>query len=82
MLKQKESELIFNEDGSVYHLKLKPGNISNTIILVGDPARVDLITQYFSSIEFTVQNREFKTVTVFIKVLDFLFCLLELAQVI
>ena len=63
MLKQKESELIFNEDGSVYHLKLKPENISNTIILVGDPARVDLITQYFSSIEFTVQNREFKTVT-------------------
>ena len=63
MLKQKESELIFNEDGSVYHLKLKPGNISNTIILVGDPARVDLITQYFSSVEFSVQNREFKTVT-------------------
>jgi uridine phosphorylase len=63
MLKQKESELIFNEDGSVYHLKLKPKNISTTIILVGDPARVDLITQYFSSIEFTIQNREFKTVT-------------------
>jgi uridine phosphorylase len=63
MLKQKESELIFNEDGSVYHLKLKPENISNTIILVGDPARVDLITQYFSSIELTIQNREFKTVT-------------------
>ena len=63
MLKQKESELIFNEDGSVYHLKLKPENISNTIILVGDPARVDLITQYFSSVEFSVQNREFKTVT-------------------
>lgn len=63
MLKQKESELIFNEDGSVYHLNLKPENISNTIILVGDPARVNLITQYFSSIEFTVQNREFKTVT-------------------
>ena len=63
MLKQKESELIFNEDGSVYHLKLKPENISTTIILVGDPARVDLITQYFSSIEFTIQNREFKTVT-------------------
>ena len=63
MLKQKESELIFNEDGSVYHLKLKPENISTTIILVGDPARVGLITQYFSSIEFTVQNREFKTVT-------------------
>ena len=63
MLKQKESELIFNEDGSVYHLKLKPKNISTTIILVGDPARVDLITQYFSSIELTIQNREFKTVT-------------------
>ncbi|MDC1491870.1 nucleoside phosphorylase [Flavobacteriaceae bacterium] len=63
MLNQKESELIFNEDGSVYHLKLKPGNISDTIILVGDPARVELISKYFQSIEFTVSNREFKTVT-------------------
>ena len=63
MLNQKESELIFNEDGSVYHLKLKPNNISDSIILVGDPQRVDLISKYFHSIEFSVSNREFKTVT-------------------
>ena len=63
MLNQKESELIFNDDGSVYHLKLKPNNISDSIILVGDPARVELISKYFQSIEFTVSNREFKTVT-------------------
>ena len=63
MLNQKESELIFNDDGSVYHLKLKPCNISDSIILVGDPARVELISKYFQSIEFTVSNREFKTVT-------------------
>ena len=53
MLNQKESELIFNDDGSVYHLKLKPCNISDSIILVGDPARVDLISKYFQSVEFT-----------------------------
>lgn len=63
MLNQKESELIFNEDGSVYHLKLKPNNISDSIILVGDPQRVDLISKHFHSIEFSVSNREFKTVT-------------------
>ena len=63
MLNQKESELIFNEDGSVYHLKLKPNNISDSIILVGDPQRVELISKYFHSIEFSVSNREFKTVT-------------------
>lgn len=63
MLNQNESELIFNEDGSVYHLKLKPNNISDAIILVGDPQRVDLISKHFYSIEFSVSNREFKTVT-------------------
>jgi len=63
MLNQKESELIFNEDGSVYHLKLKPNNISDSIILVGDPQRVELISKHFHSIEFSVSNREFKTVT-------------------
>ena len=63
MLNQNESELIFNEDGSVYHLKLKPNNISDSIILVGDPQRVELISKHFHSIEFSVSNREFKTVT-------------------
>ncbi|MDB3875197.1 nucleoside phosphorylase [bacterium] len=63
MLNQNESELIFNEDGSVYHLKLKPNNISDSVILVGDPQRVELISKHFHSIEFSVSNREFKTVT-------------------
>ncbi len=59
----KHSELILNPDGSVFHLHLKPEQISDTIILVGDPARVDTIADHFSEIECTVQNREFKTVT-------------------
>jgi len=59
----KHSELILNPDGSIFHLHLKPENISDQIILVGDPARVDTIASYFSEIEFTTQNREFKTVT-------------------
>jgi uridine phosphorylase len=63
MLNQNESELIFNDDGSIYHLKLKPNNISDSIILVGDPQRVELISKHFHSIEFSVSNREFKTVT-------------------
>lgn len=59
----RNSELILNPDGSIFHLHLKPENISDNIILVGDPARVDTIAKLFSEIEFTTQNREFKTVT-------------------
>jgi len=59
----KESELILNPDGSVYHLNLKPENISDTIIFVGDQDRVEKITKHFDSIEFTTQKREFKTQT-------------------
>lgn len=59
----KHSELILNGDGSIFHLHLKPENIADHIILVGDPARVDTISSYFSNIEFSTQNREFKTVT-------------------
>lgn len=59
----KESELILNPDGSVYHLNLKPENIANDIIFVGDQDRVTAITKYFDSIEFTTQKREFKTQT-------------------
>lgn len=59
----KESELILNPDGSVYHLNLKPENIANTIILVGDQDRVEKITKHFDSIEFRTQKREFKTQT-------------------
>jgi len=58
-----QSELILNPDGSVYHLNLKPENIANDIIFVGDQDRVDKITDRFDSIEFTTQKREFKTST-------------------
>lgn len=59
----KHSELILNPDGTIFHLHLKPENISDRIILVGDPARVDTIAAHFQEIVFSTQNREFKTVT-------------------
>ena len=59
----KESELILNPDGSVYHLNLKPEHIARTIIFVGDPDRVSKITEHFDSIEFSTHKREFKTET-------------------
>jgi uridine phosphorylase len=59
----KQSELILNSDGSVYHLNLKPENIANDIIFVGDQDRVAEITSKFDTIEFTTQKREFKTST-------------------
>lgn len=57
------SELILNPDRSVYHINLKPGQIANDIIFVGDQNRVEKITKHFDSIEFTTQKREFKTQT-------------------
>lgn len=57
------SELILNPDGSVYHLNLKPEHIATDIIFVGDQNRVEKITQFFDSIEFSTQKREFKTQT-------------------
>ena len=57
------SEFILNPDGSIYHLNLKPENISNDFIFVGDPDRVDKVTKHFDSIEFITQRREFKTIT-------------------
>lgn len=59
----KHSELILNPDGSIFHLHLKPEDISNQIILVGDPGRVDSISRFFEKKECEIQNREFKTVT-------------------
>ena len=58
-----ESELIINADGSIFHLHLKPENIADNIILVGDQGRVETVSKYFDKIEFEVQNREFKTHT-------------------
>lgn len=59
----KSSELILNPDGSVYHLNLKPENIAQDIILVGDQDRVEKISRHFESITFSTQKREFKTHT-------------------
>lgn len=59
----KNSELILNPDGSIYHLNLKPENISNTIIFVGDQDRVEKVSKHFDTIEFKTQKREFKTHT-------------------
>ena len=66
----KSSELIVNPDGSVYHLNLQPENIAHDIIFVGDPDRVEKITQFFDSIEFSTQKREFKPKQGFIKAND------------
>lgn len=59
----KESELILNPDGSIYHLNLKPENIADTVIFVGDQNRVEKVTKHFDSIDFKTSKREFKTQT-------------------
>lgn len=58
-----ESELIINQDGSIFHLHLFPEDIANDIILVGDPGRVEVVASFFDHIELTKQNREFYTIT-------------------
>ena len=57
------SELIVNQDGSIFHLHLKPEQLADKIILCGDPDRVGMIANYFDSQECDVQNREFRTIT-------------------
>lgn len=57
------SELIINEDGSVFHLHLKPEQLAGKVILVGDPGRVALVASHFDSKECEVKSREFKTIT-------------------
>lgn len=57
------SELILNEDGSIYHLNLKPGDAAATVILVGDPDRVEKVAKHFDTVEHSGQKREFKDVT-------------------
>ena len=58
-----QSELILNEDNSVYHLNLHPHEIAHTIINVGDPDRVAMVSRFFDSIEVRKQKREFVTHT-------------------
>jgi uridine phosphorylase len=57
------SELIINEDGSIFHLHVKPEQLAEKVILVGDPGRVSLVASHFESRECEVESREFKTVT-------------------
>lgn len=57
------SELIINEDGSIFHLHLLPEQLADKIILVGDPDRVKLVASNFDTIECEVANREFRTIT-------------------
>jgi len=59
----KSSELITNDDGSIFHLHLLPEDLADTVILVGDPGRVETISAYFDTIELKKSNREFYTVT-------------------
>ena len=57
------SELIINEDGSIFHLHLLPEQLADIVILVGDPGRVQMIAEFFDEVECRVSNREFNTVT-------------------
>lgn len=57
------SELIINEDGSVFHLHLKPELLADKVILVGDPGRVATVASHFDSKECEVESREFRTIT-------------------
>jgi len=57
------SELIINSDGSIFHLHLKPEQLADNVILVGDPGRVALVAAYFDTQECSVSSREFNTIT-------------------
>lgn len=58
-----ESELIINPDGSAFHIHLKPEQLADKVILVGDPGRVATVAEHFETKECEVENREFKSVT-------------------
>jgi len=62
-MEMKNAELVLNTDGSIYHLKLNPGEVAETILLVGDPGRAKMISEYFDEIEVIRQNREINTFT-------------------
>lgn len=63
MRRFEESELILNQDGSVFHLHIKPEQLAHKVILVGDPGRVSLVASHFTNIEMEVQSREFHSIT-------------------
>lgn len=57
------SELIVNADGSIFHLHVKPEQLADKVLLVGDPGRVANVAKHFESVECEIANREFKTIT-------------------
>jgi uridine phosphorylase len=61
MPKISETDLLLNPDGSVYHLNLLPKHISDTVIAVGDPSRVYMVSQFFDDVDFEMNKREFIT---------------------
>lgn len=63
MRRFEESELILNQDGSVFHLHIKPEQLAHKVILVGDPGRVSLVASHFTDIEMEMQSREFHSIT-------------------
>jgi Uridine phosphorylase len=63
MEKIKESELVLQPNGNIYHLNLSPENLAHNIIVVGDPGRVPVVSKYFDKIEFQTHNREMHTHT-------------------
>ena len=63
MRRFEESELILNQDGSVFQLHVKPEQLAHKVILVGDPGRVSLVASHFTDIEMEVQSREFHSIT-------------------
>ncbi|MBO4742775.1 MAG: nucleoside phosphorylase [Bacteroidales bacterium] len=63
MMRIPESELIINGDGSVFHIHLKPEELADNVIMVGDPSRVDMIGEYLTDIEFRHESREFVSIT-------------------
>ena len=58
-----ESELIINDDGSIFHLHIKPEQLADRVILVGDPGRVNLVASHFDTCECETSNREFHSIT-------------------
>lgn len=58
-----DSELLINDDGSVFHLHVKPEQLADRVVLVGDPGRVPLVASHFDTQECDVQSREFRTIT-------------------
>lgn len=58
-----ESELVINGDGSIFHLHIKPEQLADRVILVGDPGRVNIVASHFDTCECEMSNREFHSIT-------------------